>query len=87
MVQSVYLFEVDIDKVIKSADEGFKSISKFPEVKRDLAFLVDESVQASALISAVKNASGKYLVDLKLFVINTTKLSYVKNSLTKLKFS
>ena len=65
--QPVYLFEVDIDKVIKSVDEGFKSISKFPEVKRDLAFLVDESVQASALISAVKNASGKYLVDLKLF--------------------
>ena len=36
-------------------------------MKRDLAFFVDESVQASALISAVKNASGKYLVDLKLF--------------------
>ena len=65
--QPVYLFEINIDKVVTAIDEGFESISKFPEVRRDLAFLVDESVQASALISAVKNASGKYLVDLKLF--------------------
>ena len=65
--QPVYLFEININKVVTNIDEGFEGISKFPEVKRDLAFLVDESVQASALISAVKNASGKYLVDLKLF--------------------
>ncbi len=65
--QPVYLFEINIDKVVTAIDQGFESISKFPEVRRDLAFLVDESVQASALISAVKNAAGKYLVDLKLF--------------------
>ena len=65
--QPVYLFEINIDKVVTAIDDRFESISKFPEVRRDLAFLVDDSVQASALISAVKNASGKYLVDLKLF--------------------
>jgi phenylalanyl-tRNA synthetase beta chain len=46
---------------------GFKEISKFPEVRRDLAVIVDKNVSAAELMENVRGVAGSYLTDLRLF--------------------
>lgn len=41
--------------------------SKFPSVRRDLAFLVDKTVQWQDLMGDIRKAAGEYLTDLWLF--------------------
>jgi len=68
-----YLFQVDFSKIEEVRIPKFKEVSKFPEVKRDLAFLVDTSVAAQHLVNSAREAAGKHLIDLKLFDIYQSK--------------
>ncbi len=70
---AVYLFQVDIAGISQSKLPKFEEVSKFPEVKRDLAFFVDNSVQASALMDAAVSAAGNQLTYLKLFDVYHSK--------------
>ena len=63
----VYLFHVDIGKINEFGDIKAKEVSKFPEVKRDLAFMVSASTPAQRLIDEAKSVAGESLSDLKLF--------------------
>jgi len=63
----VYLFQVDADKIAEFSPIKAKEVSKFPEVRRDLAFLVDAAVSAQQLMDNAKVAAGADLYDLKLF--------------------
>ena len=62
-----YLFHVDIGKINEFGDIKAKEVSKFPEVKRDLAFMVSASTPAQRLIDEAKSVAGESLSDLKLF--------------------
>ena len=68
-----YLFQVDFSKIEEVRIPKFQEVSKFPEVKRDLAFLVDTSVPAQHLVNSAREAAGKHLIDLKLFDIYQSK--------------
>jgi len=68
-----YLFQVDFSKIEDVRIPSFQEVSKFPEVKRDLAFLVDASVPAQRLVDSAREAAGKHLIDLKLFDIYQSK--------------
>ena len=48
-------------------------MSKFPVVKRDLAFFVDSLVQAADLMDAAKALAGEQLTNLKLFDVYHSK--------------
>ena len=65
--QSVYLFDINLGSIDAKSETQFKTLSKFPEVKRDLSFMLDQTVNASDLLDVVRSSSGKYLTDLKLF--------------------
>ncbi|WP_461516008.1 phenylalanine--tRNA ligase subunit beta [Porticoccus sp.] len=65
--QPVFLFELLLSEVIESQLPAFKGISKFPEVRRDLALIVEETVSAEALCNTVRQNAGSYLIDLKIF--------------------
>ena len=65
--QSVYLFDINLGIIDSKPETQFKTLSKFPEVKRDLSFMLDQTINASDLLDVVRSASGKYLTDLKLF--------------------
>ncbi|SMF26846.1 phenylalanyl-tRNA synthetase beta subunit [Alteromonadaceae bacterium Bs31] len=67
ITKSVFVFELDFEKVISANVPTFKSLSKFPEVSRDLAILVDKGVNASELDAAIRGSAGDYLKDLKVF--------------------
>jgi phenylalanyl-tRNA synthetase beta chain len=69
----IFVAEIDLEKLLEGAVPTFTEVSKFPEVRRDLAIIVDKSVSASQLTSAVKSAAGSYLTDLTLFDVYTGK--------------
>lgn len=65
--KSVYLFEIKQSALLEARIPAFTPLSKFPEVRRDLALLVNRDVPADKLISAIKSQAGDYLVNLKVF--------------------
>lgn len=50
----VMLFEIDLAAFINPASVQYKIISKYPQIRRDLSFLVDEQVSSMQIESAVK---------------------------------
>ncbi len=65
--QPVFVFEMCLSQVLEDELPFFKGISKFPEVRRDLAIIVDENISAAALCKTVRQNAGEQLVDLKVF--------------------
>ncbi len=63
----VFLFELELEAIQRSRVAEFKELSKFPEVRRDLAIIVDESVPLCEINIAIRGEAGEYLTDLKLF--------------------
>jgi phenylalanyl-tRNA synthetase beta chain len=56
-------FEVDLDALIEAAPEtiAYDEVSPYPEVRQDLAFVVDEEVPAASLVAAIHGAAGEAL--------------------------
>ena len=46
---------------------AFAELSRYPEVRRDIAVLVDRDVPAAELLENVRTIAGTYLTDLRLF--------------------
>jgi len=65
--KNVFLFEIKLSAVVQARVPAFTSLSRFPEVRRDLAILLDRSVAAKTLTAAAFAAAGEYLIDLKVF--------------------
>ncbi len=63
----LYVGEIDLEAVLEGAVPRFLELSKFPEVRRDLAVVVDKSVPAADLLANVRAVAGSYLNDLRLF--------------------
>jgi phenylalanyl-tRNA synthetase beta chain len=62
-----FVFELMSDAMLAKAPRRHQSISKFPQVRRDLAVVVQHDVPAAALLRSVRNAVGENLVDVRLF--------------------
>ena len=67
--QPVYLFEVKLSAITTGNLPDFTELSKFPEVRRDLAILIDRDEEAAAVLDAVQEAAGEDLRNLRLFDI------------------
>jgi phenylalanyl-tRNA synthetase beta chain len=65
--QSVFLVELDQDALLSRSIPSFKKLSKFPSVRRDLAFIVDESVHVGDLLSVAKKDSDCILKHVSVF--------------------
>ena len=68
--QEVYFAEIDFDQLIKMTKKSkvqFKELSKFPEVKRDLALLVDTNISFAQLRSVAFATEKKLLKSVSLF--------------------
>ena len=62
-------FEFDLDALVAAAPGSveYEEVSPFPEVRQDLAFVVDEDVTAAALAAAMREAAGPELRDVRVF--------------------
>ena len=65
--QQVYLFELSIGKLVPARLPVASELSKFPEIRRDLAIIVDNSVRAAEIDACVKATAGESFQNLKLF--------------------
>ncbi|WP_277051780.1 phenylalanine--tRNA ligase subunit beta [Zestomonas thermotolerans] len=65
--QPVYLFEMVLAEVVNGRLPSFSELSRFPEVRRDLAILVDRDVAAEAVLQVIRESAGEWLTELRLF--------------------
>jgi len=63
----VYLFELTLAGIEQGTIASFTELSKFPEVRRDLAILVSSSTELSAIVDVMKASAGEWLTDVRLF--------------------
>ncbi len=63
----VVAFELDLEPLLARSLPDARPLSKYPSVRRDLAFVVAESVPWAAVEDSVRAAAGKHLRGLRLF--------------------
>ena len=73
--EDVYILEIDLDKLLskKVSKMKYKEISKYPEVKKDIAIVVDDKVTSKDIEVNIKKAGGSLLSSSKVFDIYTGK--------------
>ncbi|MEA5446495.1 phenylalanine--tRNA ligase subunit beta [Gammaproteobacteria bacterium AB-CW1] len=62
-----YLFEIPLSVAARGRLPAYRPVSRFPSVRRDLAFIVDESVPAAELVCAAREAAGEVLAEVRVF--------------------
>jgi len=63
----VYVFELDLNALPKEGGARSKEISKFPEIRRDIAILVNQAVPAKAIQDTIRFVAGDWLKDVFIF--------------------
>lgn len=65
--QDIFLFELKLAVLLQQPIPKFKDISKFPSIRRDISFLIEQSVSVQQVIDAIKTESNDWLMDVTLF--------------------
>jgi phenylalanyl-tRNA synthetase beta chain len=63
----VYLFELELDAIVRARVPEFRELSDQPVVRRDLAFIVSREVPAGDLLDGVRRACDATLRDVRIF--------------------
>ena len=63
----VFVFELVLAEVASGKMPKFSELSRFPEVRRDLALIADSEVAATAVLDVIRENAGEWLTDLRLF--------------------
>ena len=66
-VSNVFVFEIDLDRALLAELPTFKSVSRFPSIKRDLSVTVDNEVAVVDLLDVVRSELGVALIKVELF--------------------
>lgn len=62
-----YLFELELAPLQERRLPAASALSKFPEVSRDLAVLIDSDCSSADILSNVRGNAGEYLSELRIF--------------------
>ncbi|MBT8149016.1 MAG: phenylalanine--tRNA ligase subunit beta, partial [Gammaproteobacteria bacterium] len=65
--QDIWVFELQLNLISEKKVPEFKELSKFPEVRRDLAIIVDQSVQVGDVLACARRAAREALSALVVF--------------------
>lgn len=79
-----YAFEINLESLLAIIEpqSSFDVITKYPNITRDLAFVVDQSIEVGKITQLIQQTARKFLVDLTLFdVYRDEKLGENKQSL------
>ncbi len=71
--EDVFILEIDLDKLLakKVGKMKYKEISKFPNIKKDLAVVVDKKVTAQEIGINIKKFAGSLLESYEVFDVYT----------------
>lgn len=67
--QSTYVFQLDTKPLKNALLPWFKPLSKFPEVRRDLAFVIKKDVQVANIITVISKEKVDYFKKARIFDI------------------
>jgi phenylalanyl-tRNA synthetase beta chain len=67
ITESCYLFELELAPLQERRLPAASALSKFPEVSRDLAILIDSNYSSSYILANVRENAGEHLTDLRIF--------------------
>ena len=65
----VFLFELDLNKILTKTIPRFSALSKFPSVRRDMAILVDENITATQITQCIEQCQQAMIKEIHLFDI------------------
>lgn len=71
--QPVYLFELETAPLLEGTLPRGRALSRFPEVRRDLAFVVTDEVPVADLMDTLRAEGGESLTDVSLFDVYSGK--------------
>jgi phenylalanyl-tRNA synthetase beta chain len=63
----VFLFEVNLASLQAGVVPAFTALSKYPEVRRDMAVILDEAIAVSQVEDIIKQQAGEHLQQVNLF--------------------
>ena len=66
-----YLFEVNVAAVEQGRVTEYQALSKFPEVRRDMALIVDQTVAAGDIEQIIREQAGEWLKTVTVFDVYT----------------
>lgn len=71
--EDIYVLEINLDELFqkKVGKMKYKEISKFPSVKKDVAFVVDRNIVSKDIEKVIKNAGGSLLTEIEVFDVYT----------------
>ncbi len=64
---NVFLFELQLTKILQRNVPAFTELSRFPAVRRDLAVIVNNSVPAENLVNAIHKSAGNVINNVTIF--------------------
>ena len=67
IAKSVFVFELETKVILEAEVPNYTNVSKFPEVTRDLALLLDNTIPVAKLENVIRGAAGENLKNLKVF--------------------
>lgn len=69
--EPVFVLEINLKKLLakKTGKMKFKDISIYPEIKKDIAIVVDKNVTSDELAKTIKSNAGKLLIESEVFDI------------------
>ena len=65
--EKVFLFELLLEKLEVARLPGFKGLSKFPEIRRDLALVIDQAIPSHEIRYTIKTVTGELLQAVNIF--------------------
>lgn len=63
----VMVFEIDVTQIQNVKPTSFQEISKFPEIRRDIAIIVNEAVPSKEIQDTITKVAGDWLKDVFIF--------------------
>ena len=71
--EPVYVMEINLDKLLakRVGKMKYKEISIYPNVKKDVAFVMDKSKTSKEIETVIKKAGGNLLTDIEVFDVYT----------------
>ncbi|MEE9358811.1 MAG: phenylalanine--tRNA ligase subunit beta, partial [Sedimenticolaceae bacterium] len=66
-----YLFEIRLDQLLEGRLPGFKALSKYPSIRRDIAIVVDGQVEFNEIRALIRQTAPEILQDIRLFDVYT----------------
>lgn len=63
----IYVFELDLDGLKQLSQSHYKEFSKFPEIRRDLAIIVQDTIRAKEIQDTIRLVAGDWLQNVFIF--------------------